>query len=352
MCIYLVDQQHLHYDSAEHIIPAGLGGMQKLPFDFVSREFNNVSSKQEMAFLRSSILAIPRQILGPGKRGSLSPGKATKSVVNVFSRQRSGNDLTLGYIQAAVPVEIPTVRWDALSDEFTVNIAKASTNAEVAVFKRMLAAFDESKVRLIRSHKLDSTTFLLGVNSDLEKNIDFYIASKAGDMQPFTSAILAELAALIVDRSTFTGADRHHIRTHQTFIMGDDYTKCCAKIAFNALAHLKGKDLVLQECFNPLRNWIVNGGDKGFATFEPGFNANLNYLFPPDSHHVLISKVRESLFADVCFYNHFHNRVLLTDHFLGDFQLEGFVCDWKFRKEYDIHTYLAQQLLKGRTGVA
>jgi len=345
MCIYLVDQPNLHYDSAEHILPAGLGGTQKLPLDYVSKEFNNLSSKHELALMRSSILALPRQILGPGKRGSLSPSKATKSVVNVFSQQPEGTSFSLGFIQAAKPYELPHVVWHALSNAFTINIAKESTDAQVAAFKRLLAAFDESKVRMVQHDELDVNTFLLGAQSGLENNIDFFIASKDGVTHPFTGALLAELSALIVDRSTFGGAAHYHIRTHQTATIGDDYYKCCAKIAFNTLAHLKGKEMVLQDCFNPLRDWIVKGGDNRFVDISPGLNNDLKHLFPQDSHHVLITQTREGMIADVCFYNHFHNVIRLTDHFPGRFHLEGFVCDWRVKREYDFHDYLGQRLV-------
>ena len=59
MCIYLEDNENLNYDSVEHIIPAGLGGIKKLPLHFVSREFNNMSSKIERTLMRHSLIAIP-----------------------------------------------------------------------------------------------------------------------------------------------------------------------------------------------------------------------------------------------------------------------------------------------------
>jgi len=42
MCIY--------YTGREHIFPAGIGGMQKLPQGYVSDEFNNDTSKLEQVF--------------------------------------------------------------------------------------------------------------------------------------------------------------------------------------------------------------------------------------------------------------------------------------------------------------
>lgn len=39
MCIYLGNQKNLKYSSKEHIITAGLGGMSKLPIEYVSDDF-------------------------------------------------------------------------------------------------------------------------------------------------------------------------------------------------------------------------------------------------------------------------------------------------------------------------
>lgn len=342
MCIYLLNQPGLHYTSAEHVIPAGLGGIQTLPLDYVSQEFNNLSSKQELALMRNSILALPRQLLGPGKRGSLSPAKATRSAVNVFSKHPEAEEHSLGYIQAGKPYEIPHIVWDALSDEVVFSIDKESADAEIAIFRQQLAAFDASRVRLIPHNRLDATTFLLGLHHDGGKNSEFIVASRSGDVQPFTNDIIAQLIELLPEKGAFTGGPSYHVRTHQKATIGDEYYRCCAKIAFNTLAYLKGADFVLQQCFHPLRNWIVNGGTNAFVDPRPGVEANLKPLFPQDSHHVLIKEDGMGLVAYVCFYNHFTNQVRLTDQAPERFPLDGFVCDWQAKKESKLHPFLAQ----------
>lgn len=340
MCIYLLQQPDLHYNSAEHVIPAGLGGMQKLPLDYVSAEFNSNSSVLELAFLRSSILALPRQLHGPGKRGSLRADKATKSKVSVFSRQPDEQDFSLGYIQAGRPVEIPHIVCDTQDVSCTIGLSKEATEQQVQEFKQLLLHFDEKRVRLIKHPPL-GTTVLLGVQAGLESSIDYYIASQDGTTYPFTADLTADLAKQITDKSTFTGADRSHVRTHQSAIINDDYFRCCAKVAFNALAHLKGQVLVTHECFNPLRNWIVNGGDNKFAFPAPGQHTELKQLFPEYAHYVLITKVDKQLIADVCFYNYFHHTIYLTDNFPAAWQLDGFVCDWQAKKEHKFYDFLA-----------
>lgn len=70
-CIYLGKLAgELTYNSQEHLIPAGLGGILKLPKGFVSDQANNKFSKYELCGLRKSLLTGNRMRHGPGKRGN------------------------------------------------------------------------------------------------------------------------------------------------------------------------------------------------------------------------------------------------------------------------------------------
>ncbi len=202
MCIYLTQQQELHYDSADHIIPAGLGGMKKLPLDYVSREFNNLSSKLEMELMRSSMISMARQILGPGKRGSLNPSKATKSSISVFQQHPDGDTFSLGYIREGKPFEIPQIFLNSENGAFTVSLKKECTDNELQSFKLKLTQFDTFRIKMIKSSDLKPNTFLLGI---IEDNIDCYIASNDGETHPFNKEVLEHIASLIIDRSTFFG---------------------------------------------------------------------------------------------------------------------------------------------------
>lgn len=76
-CIYLKKTEpEVTFKSGEHIIPAGIGGIVKLDNGMVSDEFNTkIFSSIELDFMRNSIIALPRQFYGPGKRGALSKKK-------------------------------------------------------------------------------------------------------------------------------------------------------------------------------------------------------------------------------------------------------------------------------------
>jgi hypothetical protein len=323
MCIYLIDKKRLHYDSADHIMPAGLGGIKKLPLEYVSREFNTLSSKFEKSLMRASIISMPRQILGPGKRGSLNPNKATKSSVDVFRQYPDNGSFSLGYIQAGKPSEIPHIILNSETGEINVGINKETTETELQVFKLQLTDFDNLRVKMIKFQDLNANIFLLGIKSNVENNFDCFIASKDGVAHPFTNIALEEIAKMINDKNTFTGAEKYKVKTHQRVLINNDYYRCCAKIGFNCLAYLKGQDFVLRENFNPLRDWIVNGGENKFVSIWLNNDSVIQKMYPKDSHQVIITKTENVLIADICFYNHFHNLIRLTENFFEPFPLGG-----------------------------
>jgi len=105
-CIYLKGTEpQLTFTSEEHIIPAGIGGITKLDRGMVSDQCNNKFSAMELNFMRHSVIAIPRQLEGPGKRGSLSNKKATESFIHIMTD--SENKSSLGYIKNGQPYQIP-----------------------------------------------------------------------------------------------------------------------------------------------------------------------------------------------------------------------------------------------------
>lgn len=99
-CIYLKTDENQTFDKEEHIFPAGLGGIEKLPKGYVSDYVNGeVFSKLELIFMRESIIAIDRMFLGPGKRGNLSKKKETKSKMAIYCNSNNKDDISLGYIK-------------------------------------------------------------------------------------------------------------------------------------------------------------------------------------------------------------------------------------------------------------
>lgn len=75
LCIYTgKDDTQAHFKNQEHIIPACIGGMKKLPKGYVSDEVNTLFSGLKLKLARNSPITIVRMFVGPGKRGSQRQG--------------------------------------------------------------------------------------------------------------------------------------------------------------------------------------------------------------------------------------------------------------------------------------
>ena len=128
--------------------------------------------------------------------------------------------------------------------------------------------------------------------------------------------------------------------THQKVQVDDRHFRVCAKIIFNYLAFAQGQNFVLRNCFDPLRDWIVNGGENKFARLT-GNETNQLVLFPEQAHKLFIVQDGKSLKGVISFYGTgFETVVNLCDDFEGIFLPDGFICDWKNRQEFRLVDYI------------
>jgi hypothetical protein len=343
MCIYLTSENDLTYAGRDHIIPAAIGGINELPNDFVSDKFNNGFSGVEREFLQRSIISIPRLMIGPGKRGNLNPQKATKSSISLFRQFPDNNHYTLGYTKAGKPYEIPHVIIDKDNlNNFIVGVDASCSDADYDWFKDRIANFNDLSQIAISAPDLPENLIIVGIAPGIGKGNEIYIAGDVTGL-PF------ELDILLVGISSSLGvkpnnADKYQVRVHGQASLNEAYYRSCAKIAFNTLAYFTSEKFVKQSIFDPIRNWIVNGGENSFVSISPNFK-NVN-VFPSDSHQVLITWQSGNLVADVCFYNHFHNSVIFAKDFPDKINLTGLICDWQNRKEDTLNAFLTKKRTK------
>lgn len=340
MCIYLGNQNNLKYSSQEHIITAGLGGMSKLPIEYVSNEFNNYFSKYERQFLRNSILSIPRQILGPGKRGSLNSNKATKSLINVFKHTEK-DQYSLGYIKEGAPFEIPHIVFNKITKQYSAGMDKKISDVDFITFVNKLKDFSNLKIKLISFPKLNDE-FMIGIKGGIEDRFECFIAGANPVAHPFTDELLRSFSKLLESKDNFNQSDSYQIRTNQTARIDEDYFRCNAKVAFNVLAHLTNEEFVMKKEFDEFKNWLLKRNQENidFAIEVPAIEKNIRDTFPEHSHYILIQKVDNILYANVVFYNYFNCLVMLCQDFPFPFDFNGFICDWKNKKEYRFFEYL------------
>lgn len=335
-CIYLKKSEpEVTFSSEEHIFPAGIGGMQKLPLSYVSHNCNNDFSKMELFFMRNSLIALPRQFYGPGKRGKLNNKNATKSSVTLMNAVNDPVVVEFGYISLGKPYVITQMKFN--SDGSCRFVSDRSFGDPNKQFKDFIKSFEkfEEKYELFINEKLSQSELIIGYfekkwyvalsNPNLETNIISYIEK------------ILEYKILDNPNASF-GTMQPNVK--QTFQFDNRYYRVCAKIIFNYLAFVKGQDFVLEKSFDPIRDWIVRGGENKFAGLMVD-KSSYPIAFPEKSHRLFIVKSNNSLKGLISFYGgEFVTQIILCEGFKGDFEIEGYVCDWENRKEFSFVDYV------------
>jgi hypothetical protein len=339
MCIYYTNRTDLNYDSQEHIFPAAIGGRMKLPRDYVSKEFNNDISKLERELIQHSIIAMPREIEGPGKRGKLGEKYATKSEIFILNAD-DPNMVALGYIKQGTGYEIPQVIYNTTT---WFGYTRVDNIEDLHVLKENCKNVDFTRLKIIIDNKLPIDKILLGIQKGIEKNHTYFFAKNESNPLTLTEDIIKQLGESIQTEQT---PQTHNYQPifNRKIIFDINHLRIYGKIAFNYLAHKRGINFVLNNQFDPLRIWISKGGENNFAGFSskdsnPFINTNIKL---PDSHHfIYLIKIKDILLAKVFLYNALGIDIILSREFKDTFKSEALICDWKNQKEYELLEYLA-----------
>lgn len=344
-CIYLKGTEpELTFKSQEHIFPAGIGGIQKLPQEYVSHNANNAFSALELGFMRNSVIMLPRQFYGPGKRGNLSPKNATKSNVSLMVGVSDPTSIAFGYLSLGKPYRIAQVKINVSVGECHLMFDQSSGDASTQItnFTSQLGKYD-NKYSLYEDERFAEDEFVLGLHDN-----KWYL----GLSNPSLITEIQGCIKRLLEQTPFDNQTpqygKSQTRVNQTIRMDEAYFRVCAKIVFNYLAFVKGQDFVLREEFNPIRNWIVNGGEELFATLLEKKTNNKSIfdpmLFPEKAHKLMILQEGSHLMAYISFYGYgFETTVHLSDNFQEPFEVEGFICNWEDRKEYSLKEFLIMQ---------
>ncbi|MFA6808374.1 MAG: hypothetical protein WCR27_05220 [Eubacteriales bacterium] len=342
-CIYLKGiEPQLTFNSGEHIIPAGIGGIMKLPNGIVSDQVNTkVFSPLELDFMRNSIISLPRQFDGPGKRGSFVPEKASKSNIHIMVSNDDGS-LNLGYIKLAKPYLIPQVRvCPSESVHIIFDKTEGAPNLQIKQLTKNMQEFD-GKYQEINDDRISVDDFLLGTDNDR-----WYLAKNPNREITNLLEIVDKIINSVDSENIEPGFQSSQMTSHQSMAFNiESYFRVCAKIVFNFLALSKGQDFVLKEEFDLIRGWILNGGENEFVQLmdkegKPEFLEQIP--FPHLSHKILITESKDKLFGIISFYGaNFEAVVKLAENItLNDFVLDGFICDWKNKKEYRLVEFIS-----------
>lgn len=335
-CIYLKKSEpEVSFSSEEHIFPAGIGGIKKLPSEYVSNDCNNYFSSIELGFMRNSLISLPRQFLGPGKRGKLASRYATKSNISIVSSVDDPNEVELGYISLGKPYSIPQIKVNINGTAKFISSSIDDAAKLISDFNGNLMKF-ANKYTLIKEEKFADDEFTLGFH---EGKWYLGLSNEENKSQVYNSI------QKIIDQRSFENKNPS-VGTMQAEVklsmqVDDGYFRICAKIIFNYIASIRGQDFVLQKCFDPLRNWIVKGGGNNFAKLLVKQDLFKEISFPPQAHKLIVAKKNSSLLGYISFYGEsLPTIVYLCDDFTDPFELEGFICDWENRREFRLLEYI------------
>lgn len=356
-CVYITNEtESLQYKSEEHIIPAGLGGIQKLPKGYVSDKANNLFSKYELIVMRHSLLTGNRLRHGPGTRGNQNVNRQKKHNIRLLREETSEpNQFLLGYVFAGKSYIIPQVQCELGLITNSMRVNTVADNYEIdnsaihlLQFKKLLNAF-----LLDKNRKYDIVTDVFkesknSINIGLHKG-KWYISTNipAFDMNVIASKILhytfEELKSQGKRRLSKSVEDKGQVKlrhSEQIDITNNSFGFIFAKTAFNALTYLKGQEFMLQSIFDNLRKDIVECNSMSKYIISNSIHEEIfsEYVtnIPKNAHCAYIVSKDNTIYAYVSMYNEWHAHMIMTEEYSGAHFSVGFVCDWKNKNEYAI----------------
>ncbi len=344
MCIYYRDRIDLNYKSQEHVIPAAIGGILKLPLGFVSDEFNTDFSSLEGELIKTSLVSIPREIEGPGKRGKLADKYATKSKVVLMQDTNDESRFSLGYIKKGKSIEIPSLSINETTGKLLISYDTSDLDFSFDRFSKSLLDQTDENIRTITSDNLPIDLILIGVDEPIENNVTCFVAKNSNNNFQINSLKIKDIASHLNFNESTKKKRSYDAIINQSIRFNIEHLRVFAKIAFNYLAYLKGYDFVKLSQFESISNYVAKGGQNKFVTFNTTNRIfdKIDIKFPESAHLVFINKIDSYLVSTVHLYKSIAINVILSDCFFDSFKMEGMVCDWKNRKEYTFEEYITR----------
>ena len=341
MCIYLGVSEELTYSTKEHVLPAALGCCTKLERGIVSDQANGYFSPIEREVIEQSLIQIPRIISGPGKRGKLADKYATTSAVSVVNLNGE-NALgymkgTNGYILSQFIIDEENKVQFHYQHDGTHNVQD-----EVTKLKKHICSMGEKYVPVtmpIDDKSIYITYFKDKIHigaSDVLSNekVDEIKKLFAGEFSTAKQKVLSgELSATI---------DVQH-----------DLKKICivaAKSALNTLAYLEGAEYIIQNSdFKTIIEAIMSGDNEIFnyvkgIGFETVCALRQSLHLDKEQLACILTAEGKKLKAWFLVYEHGFEISLCPNLTISpDFLLDGIICDWKNRTDYQYLEFLKKK---------
>jgi len=235
MCIYFVHDSYLNYNSQEHIIPQALGGIKELPKGFVSDEFNNSISSFEGQVIRNSIIAAPREFEGPGKKGSLSPRHAKKSIIILAENLAEGKPFALGYIQKGDYFQIDHLILNTTSNtiSFSTNSGEENIKSLIEKFLTLCSSPENLRLKVVVKDELPQHLILFGIYEGYA--LFFKNTLNTLNLSPELLLRISE-----ANLNSSPQKEDHYFKFTRDYRFDTSDTRLWGKIAFNYLSYLMG----------------------------------------------------------------------------------------------------------------
>jgi len=351
-CIYFKDSKaKLTYTKREHVVPAGLGGIMRLPCGYVSDEANEAFSQYELIAMRHSLLSINRDNNGPGRRGSLDVQRVRDPVINIFYAINPENELDtllvpfrLGFLFSGKVQILPQIyirfdeKWNMKHPLYVADNYSRHPESTLNDFRTMLPQFLQNKHRKYIFIESPISTAIKFVSIGYH-NKKCFIGSS---IQPFRLDAFANLLLLrpLPELNPYLYSSVSNYNYRRTLINIEDpaFPMLYVKTAFNSLAFLKGHSFILQSIFDPIRSSILNATnlDKFWLHREmPKWLIEWVMLnVPRKAHFIVIHANGSTIEAYVSFYREpLTSTIQITSKYSGVAFKLGIVCDWQLHKE-------------------
>lgn len=336
MCIYYGEKDSLTYNSQEHIFPATVGGICKLPQNYVSDAANQYFSKLESELVTSSLFGFEKMFFGPGSRGKEKPGRMPITLLTTKDNEN------LGFSFLGKPILIPQFCVNANNKEVhIVRDENYQTQNDLIKLITKIKNFDSNNKYILVSKKLEFNNFIFGF---YDNNI-FIAIENTNQIQYYVELIKKNiLDSIDFSKEMKSDVTQPSVQLSLTVDI-DNNSKVFAKTAFNVLANLKGYEYAQDKHFDDFKNSLLGITENKFKQLPIDFKFDItNYVNVDEkSHYCILLNCNQKLCAIVKFYNHWTMTFALSDKFDDYFNYPYiYICDWKNKKENYFLEFLHQ----------
>lgn len=331
MCIYYGNNDNLSYSSQEHIFPATIGGMRKLPIDYVSDEANKYFSKLESELVTNSIIGFEKMFFGPGARGKNKLGRMPISLLKTEKTEE------LGFSFQGKPIVIPQIRIE--KDLHKVHIIRNElyqSEDDITKLITRINNFDNKYIFL--DVELNESLFIIALY-----NKNLYIATKN---KTKIEQYISFIKKYVSDNINFSQAKIKDIEQPRIDINmsidTDNNSRIFAKTALNVLADIKGAEYINNVRFNNIKQSILGLKENEFKQLPLRFSLNNSFNISNQAHSCIFLNNENKFCAVVVFYNFWGMKFEITEAFDDCFNLPyAYICDWQNNKEGNLVEFIS-----------